>query len=243
VFTSFAGMQMKGNTPAHQAVGTPCIKCHEGGFTWFGVNIVTKGVGHQGRKAGQDCIGSGCHSVRYTSFNEARLRPALRSAVIGGGPRLLPDGTPVPGSEAGQAGFNHQGVLPGQCMTCHNGQAAKGKPVKHLVTRASCDTCHRTTAWKPAQFNHQGVLLGQCFTCHNGTSATGKSSSHFVTARSCDACHRTIAWVPVSYSHLSPLYRAQVDKNTCVSCHITNGEIIPRQLRGGPRPRPTPPGS
>jgi hypothetical protein len=128
-------------------------------------------------------------------------------------------------------------------MTCHNGQAAKGKPVKHLVTRASCDTCHRTTAWKPAQFNHQGVLLGQCFTCHNGTSATGKSSSHFVTARSCDACHRTIAWVPVSYSHLSPLYRAQVDKNTCVSCHITNGEIIPRQLRGGPRPRPTPPGS
>ena len=243
VFTSFAGMNMKGNTPAHTAVGTPCIKCHEGGYTWFGVTIVTRNVGHEGRKAGQDCVGSGCHTLRYSSFStEARVRPAIRAAVIPGGPRLLPDGTPMPGSEAGQAGFNHQGVLPGQCMTCHNGQAAKGKPVKHLVTRLSCDSCHRNTAWLPAQFNHQGVLFGQCQTCHNGSSATGKSSSHFITARSCDACHRTIGWVPASYSHLSPQFHPQPDKPLCVSCHLTNGEIIPRALRGGPRPRPTPPG-
>jgi hypothetical protein len=42
------------------------------------------------------------------------------------------------------------------------------------------------------------------------------------------------------YSHVSPMYHAQPDKTTCVSCHVTNGEIIPRQLRGGVRPRPIP---
>jgi hypothetical protein len=243
VFTSFAGMNMKGNATAHGAVYPPatCMSCHEGGYQWFGVNIRTAGVPHNGRKVGQDCISSGCHRATYSQFGEARVRPILRSAINLSNPRLLPDGTPMSttGSTGGQR-FNHQGVQRGQCTTCHNGQAAKGLPAKHIVTRASCDTCHRSTAWVPAQFSHQGVLPGQCYTCHNGAAATGKSSSHFVTARSCDTCHRTIAWVPTNYSHLSPAFRPQPDKTTCVSCHVTNGEIVPRQMRGNPRPRPIP---
>ncbi len=247
VFTSFSGMQMKGNTTAHTAVAADtCETCHEYPYQWFGVTIRTPGSGsHHGRKAGQDCISSGCHRKSYNQFsNEARIRPVLRAAVNAARPRILPDGTVLAMPGAAAAGvFNHQGVLPGQCLTCHNGQAAKGLPVKHLATRSSCDTCHRNTAWLPAQFNHQGVLPGQCQTCHNGTAATGKSSAHFITARSCDTCHnKTLGWVPVNYSHLSPLYRPTPDKPNCVNCHITNGEIIPRQLRGGPRPRPVPPG-
>jgi hypothetical protein len=246
VFTSFAGMNMKGNTNAHNAVSTfTCITCHEGTpqYVWFGVTIVTRPVGHQGRKAGQDCVGSGCHTRSFNQFNNAmRVLPMLRSAVVtGGGPRLLPDLLGAnPTDPATAAAFNHQGVQPGQCQTCHNGQAAKGQPAKHVVTRASCDSCHRNTTWTPAQFNHQGTLAGQCQVCHNGSSGTGKSSGHFFTSRSCDACHRTLAWVPVSYSHLAPGYRPAVDKPTCISCHVTNGEIIPRQLRGGLRPRPIP---
>jgi hypothetical protein len=244
VFTSFAGMNMKGNTTAHTAVGADtCITCHEGGppaYKWFGVNIVTRPVGHEGRKAGQDCVGSGCHTRSYSQFNNsARVRPVLRAAVAGANTRLMPDGTALPPVGAAQ-GFDHRGVLPGQCQTCHNGQAARGQPPRHLVTRASCDSCHRNTAWVPAEFSHQGTLPGQCQTCHNGSSATGKPSGHFVSARSCDACHRTVGWVPVNYSHVSPLYRSAPDKPTCVSCHVTNGEIIPRLLRGGPRPRPVP---
>ncbi len=244
VFTSFAGMNMRGNTPAHTAVGADtCITCHEGGppaYQWFGVNIVTKAVGHQGRKAGQDCISSGCHKKSYSQFDTlARVRPVLRAAVAGANTRLMPDGTELPSIGGAQA-FDHRGVLPGQCQTCHNGQAARGQPPRHLATRASCDTCHRNTAWVPAEFSHQGTLPGQCQTCHSGSSANGKPSGHFVTARSCDACHRTVGWIPVNYSHVSPLYRAAPDKPTCVSCHVTNGEIIPRLLRGGPRPRPVP---
>jgi hypothetical protein len=236
-------MNMKGNTNAHNAVAAyTCITCHEGTprYTWYGVNIVTRPVGHEGRRAGQDCVSSGCHRRSFSQFsNEARVRPVLRAAVGGAGTRLMPDGTALP-PIAGAQGFDHRGVLPGQCQTCHNGQAARGQPARHLVTRASCDTCHRNTAWTPAEFNHQGVLPGQCQTCHNGSAAAGKSSGHFVTARSCDACHVTVGWVPVNHSHISPLYRPTPDKSGCVSCHVTNGEIIPRQLRGGPRPRPVP---
>jgi hypothetical protein len=244
VFTSFAGMNMKGNTTAHTAVSAAtCESCHEYPYVWYGVTIRTPGsTNHHGRAVGQDCISSGCHNRSYSQFsNEARVRPVLRSAVNASNPRLLPDGSQLLGGAAGAGQpFDHHGVLPGQCQTCHNGQAATGQPARHLASRASCDSCHRTTSWTPAQFSHQGVLPGQCVTCHNGLSATGKSSGHFVTARSCDSCHRTIGWVPISYSHLSPLYRAQADKSSCISCHVTNGEIIPRQLRGAPRPRPIP---
>jgi hypothetical protein len=248
-FTSFAGMNMRGNTAAHNAVGTAtCESCHEYPYQWYGVTIKTPGsTTHHGRKPGQDCISSGCHTRSYTQFsNEARVRPVLRSAVGGGVTRPVPEGLAPDAPAAAVSGvFDHRGVSIGQCQTCHNGSAARGMPVRHLVTRTSCDTCHRTTAWIPAQFSHQGTLPGQCQTCHNGSSAMGKSSGHFVTARSCDACHRTLAWVPVQYSHLSTLYHAQPDKTSCTSCHLTNGEIIPRSLRGGPRPRPVPapPGS
>src|SRR5437899_5723283 len=44
-------------------------------------------------------------------------------------------------------------------------------------TTASCDTCHRTTAWKPATFSHAGVVPGTCATCHNGSRATGKPAT------------------------------------------------------------------
>jgi nitrate/TMAO reductase-like tetraheme cytochrome c subunit len=241
VFTSFTGMNMKSNAIAHGTVsGATCMSCHEGGYKWFGVTkLVTKGVGHEGRKAGQDCIP--CHKSTFTQFvTAARVRPVMRGALNTLSQHVLIDGNPVTAPADGTQVFSHAGVLPGQCQTCHNAMAAKGKPAKHLQTTLSCDSCHRTTAWKPAQFSHEGVQPGQCQACHNPASATGKAAGHFVTVRSCDNCHRTVAWVPVSYQHLSPLYHPQADKSTCLSCHVTNGEIIPRQMRGNNRPKPVP---
>jgi hypothetical protein len=235
-------MNMKNSTPAHQAVYPPatCMSCHENAYAWYGVTIKTPGgTSHHGRKAGQDCISSGCHKVSYNQFiTAARVRPVMRGALNSMNQRVLPAGSLASSMLPGDlSAFSHAGVLPGQCQTCHNAQAATGMPAKHLQTRLSCDACHRTTAWKPAQFSHQGVLPGQCQVCHNNAAATGKPARHFVTAKSCDSCHRTVAWVPVSYSHLSPLYQPQADKNTCVSCHVTNGELIPRQMRGNSRPK------
>ncbi|MBP6337080.1 MAG: hypothetical protein KA375_05760 [Vitreoscilla sp.] len=241
-FTSFTGMNMKNNATAHGMVkGQTCMSCHEQGYTWFGVTIKIREAGesrHNGTVGVKDCTASGCHSATKFSGFFGIVRPVLRSAIVGARPRLLPGMDDAVGGASGAA-FSHQGVLPNECATCHNGQAAKGLPAKHLQTKMSCDACHRTTAWKPAEFSHQGVPFGQCQACHNGLSAPGKPGNHFVTSRSCDACHLVVGWQPVTYKHISPQYRAEPDKTNCVSCHITNGEIIPRQLRGGTRPRPT----
>jgi hypothetical protein len=242
VFTNFSGMNMKGNTPAHQAVGSvTCITCHEGGYKWYGVTIKTKGVGHEGRQAGQDCIA--CHTKVYTKWSgaAARVRPLMRGAAGTVSQRFLPGVGMTDGLLAGDTPvFSHAGVTQGQCKNCHNGQVATGLPEVHTKTSLSCDNCHRTTAWKPAQFTHQAVVQGQCQTCHNNVAASGRPAGHFVTTRSCDTCHKTVAWVPTSYSHLSPLYQAQPGSSNCVNCHVTNGEIIPRQMRGNNRPRPVP---
>ena len=242
-FTSFSGMNMKSNTPAHNAVAAAtCMSCHDYPYTWNGVTIKTPGsASHHGRKATQDC--TACHTKVYSQFSgaAARVRPVMRGALNSISQRVTPDGA-LASSLALDDGsaFSHAGVLAGQCRTCHNGQSASAMPLKHLQTVMSCDACHRSTAWKPAQFSHQGVLPGQCQSCHSSAAATGKAAGHFVTARSCDSCHRAVAWVPVSYQHMSPLYVAQADKLSCVSCHVTNGEIIPRQMRGGNRPKPVP---
>jgi len=111
------------------------------------------------------------------------------------------------------ARFRHTGVVPGSCMTCHNGSTAQGKPANHVQTTASCDSCHRTTAWIPAGYNHAGVTPGTCATCHNGTTATGKHPRHIQTTASCDSCHRTTAWIPASFNH------AGVVPGTCATCH------------------------
>jgi hypothetical protein len=228
-------------------VGVPaasftCMSCHETPYKWMGVSIkVRDGANHH---AGQDCDGSGCHKNTSSSFAMLiRPVPVRRAAVNGALPRQLPQGLVGTGANTGNTRFNHQGVIAGQCQTCHNGQLAKARPAKHYGNRLSCDACHRTTAWSPAQFSHQASMAGQCATCHNGVDAVARPGTHFVTVRACDACHRSTAWLPVKYQHLSPAYQFSPDKPTCLSCHITNGEVIPRQMHGNPRTRPIPAGS
>jgi hypothetical protein len=70
--------------------------------------------------------------------------------------------------------------------------------------------------------------------------ASPRPGNHFISVRACDSCHKQTAWVPVQYQHVSPAYQPQVDRTTCVSCHVTNSEVIPRQLHGNPRNRPVP---
>ncbi len=111
------------------------------------------------------------------------------------------------------SGYNHTGVAPGSCMTCHNGTRATGKPATHVPTSASCDSCHRTIGWRPATFSHTGVTPGTCVTCHNGSAARGKSANHLPTTAACDTCHRTTAWTPATFSHTG------VTPGSCATCH------------------------
>jgi len=248
--TSFAGTNMmpgQGNgTKMHNNAtlgGVKCMDCHEFGLAWFGVNNLLTRVPSKhtttSRKAPNDC--SNCHNIN--GFR-ALLQPIMREALVSPDmARIRPNlqtGTPSRGT-LGNA-FDHTGVTPGQCKTCHNGKAASGMPARHLMVNTSCDTCHRATTWTPAQFSHNGISPSTCLACHNGMGASAKPPGHFMTARSCDSCHKMQGWAPVMYQHMSPQYRAAPDMLTCVSCHVTNGEIIPRQMRGLNRTKPIPVG-
>jgi len=128
------------------------------------------------------------------------------------------------------ARFNHTGVVPGTCASCHNGNASAGKPRDHIPTSASCDTCHRTTAWSPAaNFDHSGVVPGTCQTCHGAGKATGKPTQHMPTnaGQSCDDCHKTFSgWRPTAWNHTQMPVTAQ-----CATCH--SGGYPPADGRPG----------
>jgi endogenous inhibitor of DNA gyrase (YacG/DUF329 family) len=230
----------------HTAVAAlTCMSCHERSYKWFKASPKNRPSAHASvpaRAAPNDCKNSGCHTYSKGFF--AQMKPIIRDAAVN--PllaRLLPNlQEQLPGRGAPASDYDHVGVEAGQCKSCHDSQRATGMPPRHLMVTNSCDTCHRTSTWKPAYFNHSGITSNTCLACHNGMGAPAKPAGHFMTARSCDSCHKTVAWLPVSYSHLSPSYRPAPGVATCVSCHVTNSEIIPRQMRSSDRTKPVPVG-
>jgi Cytochrome c7 and related cytochrome c len=174
---------------------------------------------------------SSCHNGSFTS----------EGAFLGGAKAKTPN-HPVTTAECGTchlgrssflggAAFNHAGVTPGSCASCHNGINAIGKTntPTHNGTIASCDTCHGTangyTSFAGAAFNHTGVVAGTCGTCHLGQSASVKTKSitHIpTTGNACDACHLT------TISFLSPVMQhSAVTSIACATCH--NGSYLKEQ--------------
>lgn len=113
--------------------------------------------------------------------------------------------------------FNHIGVKPRACMTCHNGINAQGKHAKHVLTIASCDNCHRTSSWIPASYDHINVTSGMCTNCHT------KPGHHIATTDACDTCHNTKSWFDAVFNH------AGVNPLTCGTCH--NGQALSAKQR------------
>jgi hypothetical protein len=230
--------------------GVLCKDCHENGSVWHGVTGLKVRTPSKhtttARKAPNNCDNSGCHANSTVSNGFRMLvQPVMRGALVSPDmERVRPNmqgGAPLTRGSLGNS-FDHTGVVSGQCKTCHDGKAASGMPARHLMVTTSCDTCHRPTSWTPAQFSHNGVTPNTCMACHNGMSASSKPPGHFMTARSCDSCHKSIGWRPVQYQHISPQYQPSAGVLTCTGCHITNGEIIPRQMRGLNRTKPIPVG-
>lgn len=144
------------------------------------------------------------------------------------------------------ARFNHIGVQPKACMTCHSGPTAPSKPGGHIVTNLSCDSCHRTSGWLPAGFDHVGALPA-CDSCHNGTNAKGKPVNHIPTTAACDSCHKsgfstflgalydhaTVLPMQCGSCHIPGTYNAKTKTsghipytgNDCDSCHVGTGYI------------------
>ena len=126
------------------------------------------------------------------------------------------------------ARFDHAGVAPHTCTTCHNALQAIGLPRNHIPTTQQCDTCHGTLAWLPAKLDHS-TIRDNCQSCHNNTNAVGKPANHMVLQRDCATCHAYPDWSSIAtFRHSSAAYpgehRAAL---SCVSCHTTNTDKVP----------------
>ncbi len=121
--------------------------------------------------------------------------------------------------------YDHLGLRSGGCTDCHNGRISTGKPTTltasgfdHSTTTASCDSCHSTRAWTPANsLDHSTFTTAtNCVRCHNGTGALGKNASHIPTANNCISCHSPVVknFRPATWNHTQmPV------TNQCAVCH------------------------
>jgi len=206
----------------HIPTNLSCDACHSTGGT-FATSTFTHSS-TQGVLPGQ-CTTSGCHSGSYTAWN------ALGKSAGHVSTTASCDSCHTTGytSFAG-AGFNHTGVAPGTCSTCHvQGGSGMAKPTNHIPTNLSCDACHSTGGtFATSTFTHsstQGVLPGQCTTsgCHSGSytawNALGKSAGHVSTTASCDSCHTTgyTSFAGAGFNHTG------VAPGTCSTCHYSGG--------------------
>ncbi|MGC2047142.1 MAG: cytochrome c3 family protein [Gallionella sp.] len=90
--------------------------------------------------------------------------------------------------------YNHVGVAPGSCLTCHNGTTANGKPIGHMSTNDSCDGCHKTVAWN--QLTAGGTM----------------PPNHLPTTKSCSLCHNQTSFIPGIMNHSGIV-------SGCANCH------------------------
>ena len=122
--------------------------------------------------------------------------------------------------------FNHVGLAPGSCLTCHNGTAATGKPSGHLTTTDSCDGCHKTTSWK--QLTAGGTMPANhlpttqsCSLCHNQSNFIPGAMNHAGIVAGCASCHSGQAFAGVS--PLSIPVNHMPTSMPCETCHsMTN---------------------
>ena len=212
---SYTQWNALGKPSNHIPTNLSCNVCHTTGGTF-----TTSSFSHsatQGVLPGQCAT---CHSGAYAQWNA--LGKSSGHVVTTASCDTCHTGY---ATFAG-AGFNHTGVSPGACATCHvQGGSGMAKPSNHVPTTLSCDACHNTSTFTTSTFTHsatQGVITGQCATCHNGSytqwNALGKPSGHVTTTASCDTCHKgysTFSGAAFNHTGVSP--------GTCSTCHYQGG--------------------
>jgi hypothetical protein len=180
----------------HTQALAPCASCHNG--------KLAAGKTPQHIVTSQPC--DSCH------FNTVTFKGGIVPPVI---PSIAAPSSNTPASSA-PAKPSHAGLSIG-CANCHNGVAATGKPSSHIVTRAPCESCHKSSVtFAGARMNHAGIIAN-CATCHNGALAPGKPGKHVATNAPCETCHRsTVTFAGARIDHASLT-------GTCISCH--NGTV------------------
>ncbi|WP_158221915.1 hypothetical protein [Actibacterium pelagium] len=108
---------------------------------------------------------------------------------------------------------------PRDCVSCHNGGIAPGKPATHPAAGNTCSDCHTTRNFVPFAFDHVGINQ-ECATCHNGSKARAKPANHIAASDSCDDCHVTTGFQNARVDHTQVI-------GVCATCH--DGVTAPGQ--------------
>lgn len=102
------------------------------------------------------------------------------------------------------------------CQGCHLARRPDDQP--HRQGGESCDACHGTEAWRPANMDHARLAAGQaCVTCHAGRRP--QDALHAQAGDACGTCHATGAWRPATFAH-ERFFLLDRDHNVaCGTCH------------------------
>jgi Cytochrome c7 and related cytochrome c len=221
------GSYLAANAQAKSATHVPttqsCDVCHKITTAWIPASFA-----HTGVVAGSCAT---CHNGTNASGKSTPHIPTTLScdACHRTGIAWLPLITP----------FAHTGVAAGTCATCHGGgfpniDTKTSIVPNHVPTTASCDACHRTTAWVPhTAYNHSGIAAGTCATCHgsslNYAGVVKPPSNHFFDSTmslpglrgpECSNCHSsTSSFVTERMNHGSI-------QTSCATCHSSTATFL-----------------
>ncbi len=197
-------------TMNHTGITTGCATCHATGITFYNApTLVTLSPTLHVPVTGISC--ESCHSPTSTSTGGFAT-----AWTMGSTGHALVSGTP--------------------CATCHNdgvgftGVVTKNSIIAHIVTTASCDSCHTSTntsgytTFLGATGAHTTAPTGTCISCHGGgtpgTSGTGGGKNMIVNhipigSLDCSACHSYTSFT----TWTAPAVHTAVTGTACSSCH------------------------
>ncbi|MGC2324527.1 MAG: hypothetical protein WA463_17975, partial [Terriglobales bacterium] len=143
------------------------------------------------------------------------------------------------------------------CVSCHlkDFQGTTNPSHTQQGFAQTCETCHNTTAWQPAQFDHSksgfpltgahattscaqchvnnnyNITNTACASCHqtdynNAVNPVNHVQLAFPTT--CQNCHDTVSWINGKFDHTSTGFALTGTHATtpCAQCHVSNNYNI-----------------
>ncbi len=147
--------------------------------------------------------------------------------------------------ECHQQGYNN---TPNECVGCHQDEFNNTTDPNHQVSGfpTTCDDCHTTSAWTPANFDHNFYPISsqhndvtcnechsepnyqpQCLSCHLDDFNQGHDPGE---STDCWACHSTLNW-DSNFNHSNtnfPLTGAHL-AISCIDCHSNGYQGTPTE--------------
>ncbi len=202
--------------PNHKPIpaGTTCATCHVGGASAFTHPRTTTGC-------------ASCHNGLTARTNSPTV---FHTVPINTGmcENCHKDTTSFLGTK-----LNHAFVSTGTCSQCHDGNHPPAKGTKdkpnHIMTTASCDTCHSTSQWVPAMLagattppaQHKPIPAGVlCTSCHVGNST---AFTHPNATSGCATCHNGLT----ARKSMTLFHTLPTNAGMCENCHKNTSSFAP----------------